>query len=74
MLIKRTLPLVAHPKGIKACPKKVKQSVILVIGPEGGFIQYEIDTFSSIGFSVINIGERILKTETAVPALISKLF
>lgn len=46
----------------------------LIIGPEGGFIEREIEFFEDQGFQRIQVGNRILKVETAVTALISKLY
>lgn len=37
----------------------------LVIGPEGGFEEYEIDELKDIGASIVTLGPRILRTETA---------
>lgn len=73
-LIKDTLPLVADPGAQKPCPRDVRQPVTLAIGPEGGFIQYEIDKLISCGFNAVHFGERILNIETAVPSLISRVF
>ncbi len=69
-----TLPLVAHPLAALPCPRDVKQAVTLAIGPEGGFIPYEIEKLEACGFQPVQIGDRILNVETVVPALISKLF
>ncbi len=73
-MIKGTLPLVAHPQATAPCPRDVKRAVTLAIGPEGGFIPYEIEKLVACGFTPIQMGERILSVETAVPALIARLF
>ena len=44
---------------------KSGMSVGIVIGPEGGFEQKEIDAALEIGGKVISLGSRILRTETA---------
>lgn len=71
---KKSLCITAHPKTTTPCPTNTDQQVTLVIGPEGGFIDLEIETLEQIGFKTVNLGRRILRTETAVPVLISRLF
>lgn len=44
---------------------KAGMSVGIIIGPEGGFEQKEIDEALNIGGKVISLGSRILRTETA---------
>lgn len=73
-LARETLQIVAHPTVPEQCPRSAGRPVTLAIGPEGGFIPYEIKRLISIGFSAVNLGERILPVETAVPFLISRLF
>jgi len=73
-LIKDTLPLVAHPTAQPPCPRSVLQPVTLAIGPEGGFIPYEIDKLISCGFTAVHLGNRILNVEAAVPFVLSRLF
>jgi 16S rRNA (uracil1498-N3)-methyltransferase len=73
-MIKGTLPLVAHPHGTEICPRDPKRAVTLTIGPEGGFIPYEIEKLIDSGFTPVQMGARILSVETAVPALIARLF
>ncbi len=79
MLVKGSLnnkpiALAAHPKAELPCPQNINQSAILAMGPEGGFIDIEIETLEKIGFSTVNLGRRILRLETAVPFIVSKLF
>jgi 16S rRNA (uracil1498-N3)-methyltransferase len=73
-LMEGTLPLVAHPAAAQACPRNVNQPVTLIIGPEGGFIPYEIEKLIDRRFTAVQMGERILSVETAVPALLSRLY
>jgi len=73
-LIKGTLSLVAHPTATAPCPRDVKRATTLAIGPEGGFLPYEIEKLVASRFASVQLGERILSVETAVPALIARLF
>ena len=45
----------------------------LVIGPEGGITREEIDTLLRINGQTITLGPRILRTETAGPAVIAAI-
>lgn len=72
-MIEGTNPLVAHPYTKDSCPSNPEGHITLAVGPEGGFIQYEVDKLIECGFKPVHLGERILRVESAVPALISKL-
>jgi len=73
-VIEGSQALVAHPSTQAACPINCTEPVSLAIGPEGGFIPYEVDKLSQQGFKTVHLGPRILRVENAVPALISRLF
>lgn len=73
-IARHTLALAAHPAASDSCPRAVDRPVTLAVGPEGGFIPYEIQKLAEAGFSLVNLGERILAVETAVPSLLSRLF
>ncbi|MDX2481290.1 MAG: 16S rRNA (uracil(1498)-N(3))-methyltransferase [Desulfuromusa sp.] len=72
-IAKDTVAYVAHPGSETACPQGISQAVTLAIGPEGGFIPYEVEKLQSCGFIPISLGDRILRVETAVPVLLSRL-
>jgi 16S rRNA (uracil1498-N3)-methyltransferase len=73
-LIAGTRPLVAHPPASEECPRNLREAVTLAIGPEGGFIDPEIASLERIGFQQVNLGARILRVETVLPALLARLF
>ena len=66
--------MVAHPVGGISCPHQISDEVVLAIGPEGGFIPYEVEKLEEAGFERIHLGSRILRVETAVTAITSKLY
>jgi len=49
----------------------VKESVAIIIGPEGGFTDEEMKQASDKGFKAVKFGPRILRTETAAIAAVS---
>ncbi len=69
-----SLGLVGHPGDFPACPRAVDGAVTLAIGPEGGWIPYEVDKLQAAGLAPVQLGERILRVETAVPVLLARLF
>jgi RsmE family RNA methyltransferase len=69
-----SLGLVGHPGDYPSCPRAVNRAVTLAIGPEGGWIPYEIEHLQAAGLQAVQLGERILRVETAVPALLARLF
>jgi len=69
-----TAGLAAHPSGVSNCPVDIKTPTTLVVGPEGGFIPYEVEKLENAGVKAVKIGPRILRVETAIPVLISRLF
>lgn len=64
--VERTLHQVIE-KGISGDYRKIS----IVIGPEGGFEDSEIDHLKSIGGHTVTLGNRILRTETAAVAVMS---
>lgn len=73
-LIEGKQALVAHPGTSTPCPVHLNRPSLLCIGPEGGFIPYEIEKLEEVGCRGVHLGPRILRMETAVPVLVSRLF
>ncbi|MCP8689554.1 16S rRNA (uracil(1498)-N(3))-methyltransferase [Marinobacterium sedimentorum] len=69
-----TRALVAHPYEASECPPAEQTPTTLAIGPEGGFIRYEVEKLQQAGLAPIHVGQRILRVETAVPVLLARLF
>lgn len=69
-----SLGLIGHPGPWPECPRALSEPVTLAIGPEGGWIPYEVDKLREAGLNPVQLGERILRVETAVTALLARLF
>ena len=65
--------LIAHPGVTQPCPRALSEPITLALGPEGGFIDREIELFGRHGFEVVTIGPRPLRVEQAIPALVGRL-
>lgn len=66
--------LLAHPGDYPPCPRGIEGPALLVIGPEGGFIPYEVEKLEAANCQAVSLGPRILRVENAVTALIGRLF
>jgi RsmE family RNA methyltransferase len=70
----RALRLVAHPS---APPIETivgaRQPTVLAIGPEGGWIERELETFVERGFRPVSLGTPILRVEAAVASALGQL-
>ncbi|MDZ8117166.1 16S rRNA (uracil(1498)-N(3))-methyltransferase [Pontiella agarivorans] len=69
--------LLADPSGKKRirdfqCPDGAQRTV-LAVGPEGGWTDYELEMLRGKGFALLGMGDRILRTDTAVVGLLSLL-
>lgn len=63
----------AHPGAELPCPAAVNSPCLLAVGPEGGFIPYEVERLVDAGLQPVHLGQRTLRVETAVAALIGRL-
>jgi len=69
--------LLAHPEGDQTIAQAAKglsaKRAVLAIGPEGGWVDFEVQRFKEQGFVPFSLGPRILRVDTAVPALLAQL-
>ena len=81
--------VVAHPYGVAgverggqrttddgqrmAAPGQWTKGVLLAVGPEGGWTDDEVELLEAHGFARYSLGPRILRTDTAVIALLARL-
>ena len=69
--------LLAHP-GVscqieEAWEEGPAERIHLAIGPEGGWIDREVQTFSEAGFQPVSLGPWILRVETAIAAALAQI-
>ena len=64
--------LVAHP-GEHPKPGSPAGRVALAIGPEGGWVPFELELLAARGFVPFSLGDRILRVEVAVPYALGML-
>jgi len=69
-----SLRLVCHPPATDPVPVRGEGArVALAIGPEGGWVPFELALLAARDFRPVTLGPRVLRVETAVPALIAAL-
>ena len=54
-------------------PEKYQLKQTIIIGPEGGFSPTEIDLFESKDYLGVQLGQRVLRTETVAPVILGAL-
>lgn len=65
--------VMAHEKKeVSANDFSVSKNVLLLIGPEGGFSEHEVETVEQAGGRIVSLGTHRLRAETAVTALLSQ--
>ena len=71
------LALVAHPGADRSIEEVAgglgERRVILAIGPEGGWIQREVDGLVAAGFVAVRSGDAVMRSEVAVAALLAQV-
>ncbi len=69
--------IIAHPASDKTAPSALARPdegpLLLAVGPEGGWTDEEVALFEERGFSRYSLGPRILRTDTALIALLARL-
>lgn len=65
--------LLAHPGAYPDLPHALPGPATLAIGPEGGWTPFEVELLRTHGFRIHRFGTRILRVETALPALVGAL-
>jgi len=63
-----------HPSAQAPLPRvEANRSVVLAIGPDGGWVPFEIDLLERCGFVPVSLGPRVLRVEVAVSYIIGRV-
>lgn len=63
--------LLAHPSAAR--PLDGRAPAAVAVGPEGGWVPFELELLEKQGFQPVSLGPRILRVEVAVPFLLGAL-
>lgn len=69
--------LCPHPEASEHLSQSLKplpERVIVAIGPEGGWVPFELELMRKLGFQLIRMGPWILRVENALVAVIAQVF
>jgi len=66
--------LLPHPSAQALLPRvEANQPVVLAIGPDGGWVPFEIDLLERCGFVPVSLGPRVLRVEVAVSYIMGRV-
>ena len=63
----------AHPTWPTTQPLAIETPSLIAVGPEGGFIDYEVERLRETGMETVSLGRRALRVETACAALLGRV-
>lgn len=72
-LLKGAHGVFAHPGDDPATAIELATPAVIAIGPEGGFVDGEIDRLRDAGMRPVSLGKRALRVETAAAALLGRV-
>jgi len=63
--------LVPHPAAERAMPRlDAGERAVFAVGPEGGWVPFELELLAAQGFQLFTLGPRVLRVEVCVPYLL----
>lgn len=69
------LRLLPHPEAVETvgdCVSSVRR-LVLAVGPEGGWVDFEVELMTGTGFRPVRLGPSILRVESAVTAAVAQV-
>lgn len=73
-LLSSSRGLIAHPGSENPCLHALDESITLFVGPEGGFVDYEVAKLTGVGFEAVHLGDRVMRVEPVIPLLVGRLY
>ena len=69
-----SLRLLPHPAAEASLPRvEANRPVVLAIGPDGGWVPFEVDLLERCGFVPVSLGPRVLRVEVAVNYILGRV-
>ena len=69
-----SLRFVPHPPASVALPRvAADRPVTLAIGPDGGWVPFEVGLLERAGFTPVSLGDRVLRVEVAVSYVLGRI-
>ena len=65
--------LTVFQESLAGCAGNARPTISLIIGPEGGLTEEEVEKAAKAGIRPVSLGRRILRTETAGPAVLAMI-
>jgi RsmE family RNA methyltransferase len=65
--------LLAHPGAAQRPPLRASERTVIAIGPEGGWVPFEVDLLRAHRFVPFSPGPRTMRVEVAIPYLMAML-
>jgi len=71
------LRIIAHPRAGSPIESSVRpgaeSTILLAIGPEGGWIDRELASFAALGFAAVSLGSAVLRVEAALAGVLAQI-
>lgn len=66
--------LLPHPPAVATLPRvEARRPVVLAIGPDGGWVPFEVGLLERQGFLPVSLGPRVLRVEVAVSYILGRV-
>lgn len=63
---------ISHPGAGQSLAEMPQRPAVVMIGPEGGFVQFELELTASVSAQQVHLGTRILSVDTALTSVLAQ--